>query len=609
MQILETEYQDIYKDQWLSETEKFRHGTPSGYIIFKTLPNLGATHGEIKLYLWRHSIIIEPNVPVIETKKSEVDDDGNKVYPNMLGVYKDVSKAAVIRYLKSDITPKKIVCTPEAYEKKVKPAIKAVDGFDLYKDFFLLLDECDKLTTENDYREKIILPMEDFFEFDHKAMVSATALIPSDPRFVKYGFKILKIVPKFDYKRKMNLIGTNNTLGTLNKVFKKYSDERYFIFVNSADLIFAIAKSLGIMDKCKAFCASKSVKKLKRMGLDNASETLGAYMQFNLLTSRFFSAVDIKVLDKPNVVILTNVYKAPHSIVDPYTDVVQITGRLRTGVTRITHITNYNPNIEYEGREATLKHIHDGFAEYKLIATRLGEVKTDGGKTALTQATQRIDIKKFINDKHELLPYMVDNHLHEQMVRSYYREYNYIKSAYDAVECLTIKYRFVQFNVSDSQLYNLTLNMGRSELIKCVASVLRSYDVVPAPGVITFRLGDTKSDVARDYPDIVKDYDAIGGYNKMEELGFNQAKITREIKRLGKLNELDNPEMVKKIRSWYTITDKPLATIVQQRFERIYKKYGITTPAKGTHIKRHYDAKLTTNPDNKKVWEINGIKG
>jgi hypothetical protein len=606
MQILETEYQNIYKGQWLSETEKFKGGTPSGYIIFKTLPNLGATHGEIKLYTWRHSIIIEPNVPVIEVKESEVDDDGN--YPNMFGVYKGISKAAVILYLKSDITPKKIVCTPEAYEKKVKPAIQEVGGFDLYKDFFLLLDECDKLTTENDYRAKIILPMDDFFLFDSKAMVSATALIPSDPKFAEYGFKILKIMPQYDYKKKINLLGTNNTLGTLSNVLKEYPDERYFIFVNSADLIFAIAESLGIKDDCKAFCGSKSVKKLSKLGLD-VSDTLGGFKRFNLLTSRFFSAVDIKEPDKPNVVILTNVYSAPHSIVDPYTDVVQITGRLRNGVTRITHITNYNPNIKYEDKETALKHIYDGYEEYKLIVSRLNQVETDGGKTALIQATQRIDIKKFVNDKHELLSYMVDNHLYEQEVRSHYRGYVHLRCGYDAFEYFIVKYKYVEFNVSDQQLYNLTLKLARANLIKCVASILHSYDKKPEQGVMTFRFGDTKADVERDHPDIVKDYKTIGGYDKMEELGFEQAKITREIKRLTKLNELDNPEMAKEIRSWYTITDRPLATIVQQRFESIYKEYGITIPAKGTHIGRHYDAKLTTNSDNKKVWEIKGAKG
>lgn len=75
MQILETEYQNIYKNQWLSETKMFLKGTPSNYIIFKLIPGLGATHGEILLYSWRHSIVVEPNVPVIVGKESEVDEE------------------------------------------------------------------------------------------------------------------------------------------------------------------------------------------------------------------------------------------------------------------------------------------------------------------------------------------------------------------------------------------------------------------------------------------------------------------------------------------------------------------------------------------------------
>lgn len=608
MQILETEYQNIHKGQWLSQTERFLNGTPSGYIIFKELPGLGATHGEILIYLWRHSIIIEPNVPVIVGKGSELDDDGNIVYPSMFGVYKDVSKTAVIRYLKSDITPKKIVCTPEAYERKVKPAIQEVDGFDLYKDFFMLLDESDKLTTETDYRSKIILPMEDFFLFDNKAMVSATALIPSDPRFAQHGFKILKIVPKYEYKKRVNLIGTNNTLGVISKVLEQYSDERYFIFVNSADLIHAIVQALNINSESKAFCASKSVKKLIRKGMINASDTLGGYVKYNFLTSRFFSAVDIKVPYKPNIIVLTNVYKAPHSIVDPYTDVVQITGRLRNGVTRIVHITNYNPCIKYEDQKMALQHIYDGYEEYKLMINRLNQVGTDGGKAALTQATQRIDIKKFVNEKHEIMPYMIDNYLYEQKVRSYYRDFGSLKLGYDAVAYLDMRYKPMYFTISDSQLYELEFAKGRSSLIECVASILHSYDVNPESGVIVFHLGDTKADIERDHPDIAKDYKDIGGYDKMMECEFSQAKITREIKRVGKLNELDNPYMIKEIKAWYNTEDEPTATDVQNKLKDIYRKYEITKPARGTHIKRCYDADLTTNKDNEKVWVIKGVR-
>ncbi|CAM4306979.1 hypothetical protein SAMN06265348_110261 [Pedobacter westerhofensis] len=608
MNELEIEYQKINKGQWLSQTERFLDGTPSNYIIFKTLTNIGATHGEIKVYNWLNSIIVEPNVPVIVGKESELDIDGNLVYPDMLGVYNVVSKAAVIRYLKNNTTPKKIVCTPEAFESKVKPAILEVEGFDLYKDFFLLLDESDKLTTETDYRAKIILPMEDFFKFDHKAMISATALTPSDPRFAENGFKILKVLPQYEHKKTINLVGTNNVISALNNVLESYPSNRFFIFVNSADLIYAITKSLDIMDQSKAFCADQSVRKLQKMGMNNVSNRLGDFMRFNFITSRFFSAVDINVTDKPVVIVVTNVYLAPHSIVDPYTDVVQIAGRLRNGITGLVHITNFNPNIKYEERDVALKDIYDGYEEYCQMVNRLGQVTTDGGKVALIQATQRVDVKKFVNDQHEVLPYMVDNHIYEQQVLSYYRDFAQLKAAYDAVKTLNFTFKFIQFSASDAQLYNLSRALGRSNVIRCVAEILHSYDVEPEPGVITFRWGDTKADVERDHPDIVKDYNAIGGYDVMLKLNFDQAKITREIKKIKKERELDNPAMVKEIKSWYKPNDEPTATGFKARLRTIYKEYGVTKPASGTHILRYYNAEISTNSANVKVWKIQGLK-
>lgn len=609
MQILETEYQDIYKNQWLSQTKMFLNGTPSNYIIFKVLPGLGATHGEILLYLWRNSIIAEPNVPVIVGKETELDDQGMLVYPNMLGVYGNVSKAAVMRYLKSDITPKKIVCTPEAFESKVKPAINECDGFDLYKDFFMLLDECDKLTTENDYRDKIIAPMDDFFLFDNKAMVSATALTPSDPRFAANGFKILEIRPQYEYKRKVNLLSTNNVIGTLSKVVQQYNNEQYFIFINSTDLIYAVMKSLGIMEQSRVFCASKSVRKLIKMGFTNTSDTLGEFATYNFLTSRFFSAVDIKLGYKPNVVMLTNVFKAPHSIIDPYTDAVQIIGRFRNGTTRNTQITNFNSTIKYQQPEEAIQYINEGYDEYKRISDRFCQVNTKGGFDTIMQATQRTDIKKFINDKHELMPFMVDNHIHEQKIRSYYRGAIHLEEAYRRVAYFNMKPSTLMFTVSDSQLYDLELNKGKSHLIECVASILKSYESPITQDLLVFSLGETVSEVKNSYPEIVRDYNAIGGYERMQELEFNQARITREVKRLKKKGDLYIKEMVDEIHTWYKPdVDKPSSADIRRRLKATFVKYNIDKAVTATTIKYYYDADLTTDRNGEKVWVIKGFK-
>ncbi len=63
------EYIEIHKNEWL--TDALRRGgyddmIPSNVILNKTLTGIGATRCE--LYAHRNSIIIEPNVPVIQCK-------------------------------------------------------------------------------------------------------------------------------------------------------------------------------------------------------------------------------------------------------------------------------------------------------------------------------------------------------------------------------------------------------------------------------------------------------------------------------------------------------------------------------------------------------------
>ena len=62
--------------------------------------------------------------------------------------------------------------------------------------------------------------------------------------------------------------------------------------------------------------------------------------QYNFFTSRFFNAVDIELDFKPYVILVTDVYFAEQTMFDPYSDVVQIIGRFRNGITAVTHVTN-----------------------------------------------------------------------------------------------------------------------------------------------------------------------------------------------------------------------------------------------------------------------------
>ena len=72
--------------------------------------------------------------------------------------------------------------TPESFGK-VKTACS---GIDIHNHFFLLMDECHQLIKDVDYRTDIVLPMNDFFRFKGKALVSATPIGFSDPRLKQW---------------------------------------------------------------------------------------------------------------------------------------------------------------------------------------------------------------------------------------------------------------------------------------------------------------------------------------------------------------------------------------------------------------------------------------
>lgn len=92
---------------------------PTNTIVCKTLTGCGATTSEILAP--RHSIIIEPNVPVIEGKASK--------HPELLGVFEGVSEEDIKAYLSTPTKSGyfKIMTTPEGYSK-VHSAITHTTG-------------------------------------------------------------------------------------------------------------------------------------------------------------------------------------------------------------------------------------------------------------------------------------------------------------------------------------------------------------------------------------------------------------------------------------------------------------------------------------------------
>ena len=306
---METEEIKISTNEWLTDALK-RQGyknIPSNVILDKTLTGLGATYTE--LHSQRNSIILEPNVPVILEK--------TKDNPDWLAVWEKCTQKQVETYLKSPSKNKKLICTPESFLKIRKAADKL--HINIYSDYFCLMDECEKYIQDVDYRKRITQPVYDFFQFQNKALVSATPLEMRHQELVNQNFRKLRIIPDYDYRKNLELIVTNSYDKTVKSKLDDLRDSSCIcIFLNSTNGINKIINTLQLTDY-KVFCSNQSVNKLKEREFEDVYEMLEPLAKYNFFTCRFFSALDIKLKQNPDILILTDLNEAIYTMIDPFT--------------------------------------------------------------------------------------------------------------------------------------------------------------------------------------------------------------------------------------------------------------------------------------------------
>lgn len=498
---------------------------PTNTILNKTLTGLGATYGELKAD--RHSIIIEPNVPVIigKIKKPE--------HKNAFGVYEGIYASDVVEYLEKNKGFHKILTTPESFNK-VKDAFFEV-GINIYEECFLLFDECERIIQDVCYRQDIALPIDDFFQFDNKAMVSATPLRFSDPRFEEQGFEILEIKPTYDYKRELNLIATNSILGALKKTIdwlkeRREEDKQICIFLNSTDTIDAIIKQLGIEKESTVFCSSKSVLKLKERKFNYAYDQLNPkkMKKYNFFTSRFYSAVDIELEDTVDLIMISDIFYAGHSMIDPSTEVPQIIGRFRNGVEAVFHITNLDKDIlvkTKEDIEMYLKCSEDIYSKIKNLHDTTDNIFY---RQAFRESLAVIPYSKFINENATKNYFSIDNYIDEEIIKSYYNNGMLLFDAYNNSNRYNINYASLKYPLGDIE--RLKRERNRNTLKKKNEETLRQLIQLLEDD------NESESSILQEYRDVLYSYNPLIveafellGVDKIIELNYSRPKIREAI--------------------------------------------------------------------------------
>lgn len=484
---------------------------PSNVILNKVMTGCGATTLEINAA--RHSIIIEPNVPVIIGKKAQHDF--------LFAVYEGTTREDVEAYLAGEEDGyRKIITTPEGFDKKVLPAMYELD-IPVYEEYFLLFDECEKPIQDVDYRGDIYLPVEDFFKFKGKAMVSATPIIPSDPRFEEQGLEMVRIVPTYDYCKDLTVVVTINTVRVLRELLERYrkAEEKVCIFFNSTDTTLSLIQTLKLQERCKVFCSEKSVRKLKREGFAAVSDNLTELAEVNFFTSRFYSAVDIKLDYQPNVIVQTDVFHAPYSMIDPQTEVVQAVGRFRNGVAKLHHVTNTCNKLECLTRETLLQQLESKETIYNKVAAIPAANEIEKG--ALLEAIGGMDYKRFVTRDGKRNHFMWDNAWEDEKIRAYYKYPSTVKAAYKGAPFHAKVVKYDQPITDEDRLRRKQAGLkSTKELwreVVCQLDRLLAANPDAEPSYILDELGE-------ECATMIKAHTVLGA-KRIEALGYDRRKI------------------------------------------------------------------------------------
>lgn len=317
------------------------------------------------------------------------------------------------------------------------------------------------------FRSAIISPIDHFFCYKNKAMVSATPIIPSDPRFEQQGFRMIVFKPDYDYKHTLHLIHTNNTPLALRKEIDKRikAGDKVCIFFNAVESIGRLILTYDIQDRTNIYCGEDGVKTLKAEGFSNAFSSLTPLAPINFFTSRFYSAVDIDVeqTDKVSVIMVSDISLGRYSLIDPTTESVQIVGRFRAGVEYICHIINTSNSPECVGVENIKERLNGGENVYNAISQITPSSFYES--SALTQALERMDYSRFVESDGSRNHFMWDNATNEESVRVYYGQTSVIEEVY--------KHHFKVKVASSMHKYGSNFSLKKAEKMTTADDVLR----------------------------------------------------------------------------------------------------------------------------------------
>lgn len=334
-------------------------------------------------------------------------------------------------------------------------------------------------------------------------------------------------------------------------------------------------KQLGLLEESAVFCAPKSVDKLKRNKFNSSYEQWGKdnMKKYNFFTSRFFNAVDIELEQQPHVVMLTDVYFAEHTMIDPYTDAIQMVGRFRNGISSITHISNVKEGLPQRTKEEIKGYLICSKEIYRNMKNFYDCATDRASRDAYRAALESLPFNKMLDRNGKENWFAIDNYMDEELMKNYYHDEGALYKAYDNCDSFVSYHKGYYYTVGDYERLkkenkSLSIKDKRKEIVR----QLEMLGECTTEMELEYR-GDLKA--ADSF--IVEAYDVVGKA-VIEQLGYSKKKITEAMIQKRYNEKATGTEVIQLIKNSFTVGQKYTCKFIKEEIVRIYSLLKIHPP-------------------------------
>lgn len=553
----------ITKTAWIGKV--FRNHLPENAFIDKGRCAIGGTTLETK-YKKRTTIMIVSNIGIILSKQSAEELDERPDYV----VYGEITQTMVNKIIADVKCGDKIMSTPEGIRKIMKAAEKIGRLEEVYKDWFLLLDESHTFISE-DYRDDILAPFDYFWTFDNKSIISATPYYFSDSRMKHLDLHKIEFTESINTIVVVDCLSVQATLDYVLRGANSFPGNLH-IFYNSVIPIKSAILRAEIKD-CSIYCAGNESNLNKLADLSrfyHSQPNSSNFSKINFYTSRYFEGWDLN--DENATIILVTDYRMPHTAVGIGNKGKQAIGRARKTIHNIIHLTNHRNKKERLTLDDYVKAFNEE-AQLLIQNHNFFIQKTRTDKLAIDLRLKYFaDVDKATKIA-TLNPYKLDQQINEAANSQTYQHIQFIIEDWNAA------YFDVERKESRLKLEGASASKRKSTATKLKEDfyMLKEFH---SEEPTHFRIGRPMDEIIKERnPTAHKMHEANLSEEYLKKIKFNRKRVNLALTVLG----TDEAEMKanKMIKLIFQIGKFYFNSFINQALENIYLKAQLINPTTG----------------------------